>query len=157
MLHFTNMAITGTADGVSPAKADRDLERVRTLAHWMDNKLIDPLMGLLLPGIGDAIGSIIGFYVVMVAWRRRVSPVIIARMILNLGFDMLMGVVPLVGDAVDLKFKANVMNVELLMKRPTGKATAKDWLVVVGAVAAYLAVLGVVIWGVIALLRHIHL
>lgn len=149
------MAITGTADRVSPAKADRDLERVRTLAHWMDNKLLDPLMGFLLPGIGDAIGSIIGFYVVMVAWRRRVSPVIIARMILNLGFDMLMGVVPLIGDAVDLKFKANVMNVELLMKRPTGKATAKDWLFVVGAFVLWLAIMALMIWGVIALLRHL--
>jgi hypothetical protein len=149
------MAITGTADGYEPEVADRDLARVRTLAHWMDNKLIDPLMGLLLPGIGDAIGSLVGFYVVMIAWRRRVSPVIIARMILNLGFDLLMGLLPLVGDAVDLKFKANVMNVELLMKRPTGKATAKDWLFVLGAAVLYLAIMGLIIWGVIALLRHL--
>jgi hypothetical protein len=99
------MAITGTADGIQPATADRGLERVRTLARVMDQKFVDPLMGILLPGVGDVIGSLIGFYVVMVAWRRRVSPVILARMILNLGFDMLMGVIPLVGDAVDLAFK----------------------------------------------------
>jgi hypothetical protein len=147
------MAITGTAHGIRPATADRTLERVRTLARVMDQKFVDPLMGILLPGVGDVIGSLIGFYVVVVAWRRRVSPVILARMILNLGFDMLMGVIPLVGDAVDLVFKSNVRNVELLLARPTGRATARDWLFVIVAALAYLAVMGLVIWGVIALLR----
>jgi hypothetical protein len=149
------MAITDAADGYAPDVADRDLERVRTLARVMDNKLVDPLMGFLLPGVGDMIGSLIGFYVVMVAWRRRVSPVIITRMILNLGFDLLMGLLPLVGDAVDLAFKSNVRNVELLLARPTGKATTKDWLFVIGAALLYLAIMALVIWGVIALLRHL--
>jgi hypothetical protein len=147
------MAITGTAEHFEPAATDRDLERVRTLARVMDHYLVDPLMGFLLPGIGDVIGSLIGFYVVMIAWRRRVSPVIIARMILNLGFDMAIGVIPLIGDVVDLAFKSNVKNVELLAARPTGRATWKDWLVVAGAALAYLAVMGLVIWGVIALVR----
>jgi hypothetical protein len=147
------MAITGTADGQASVDTDRSLERVRALAQWMDNKFVDPLMGILLPGVGDMIGSLIGFYVVGVAWRRRVSPVILARMIVNLGFDLLMGLIPLVGDAVDLVFKSNVRNVELLLARPTGRATARDWLFVIGAAVAYLAVMSLVIWGVIALLR----
>lgn len=147
------MALTGTADAIGPAKADRELERVRTLARVMDQKFVDPLMGILLPGVGDVIGSLIGFYVVMVGWRRRVSPVILARMILNLGFDMLMGVIPLVGDAFDVVFKSHMRNVDLLLARPTGRATAKDWLFVLGAALAYIAVMALVIWGVIALFR----
>src|SRR3569623_926130 len=96
---------------------DRDLARVRTLARGMDGYLVDPLIGFVLPGIGDVIGSLIGFYTVVVAVRRRVSPVIIARMILNLGIDALIGIVPIVGDIFDLSFKANQKNVALLEQR----------------------------------------
>jgi len=137
------------------ADADRDLARVRTLARVMDHFLLDPLMGFVLPGAGDVIGSVIGFYIVAVAWRWRVSPVIIARMILNLGLDMVLGIVPIVGDAFDLSFKAHQRNAKLLESRAAtgGRATARDWLVVGGAVAAYLAVVALVIWGIVALVR----
>lgn len=133
--------------------ADRDLARVRTLARVMDGYLVDPLIGLVLPGIGDVLGSLIGFYIVFVGWKRRVSPVIIARMILNLGLDAVLGIIPIVGDAFDLGFKANQKNVALLEQRSTGRATARDWLVVVGAAVAYLAVMALVVWGVVALFR----
>ncbi|MBV8756459.1 MAG: DUF4112 domain-containing protein [Deltaproteobacteria bacterium] len=132
---------------------DRELARVRTIARVMDSYLVDPLIGFVLPGIGDVIGSLIGFYTVFVAFKRRVSPVIIARMILNLGLDAVLGIIPLVGDAFDIGFKANLKNVDLLTQRRTGRATARDWLVVAGAAAAYLAVMALVVWGVVALFR----
>lgn len=132
---------------------DRELARVRTLARVMDGYFIDPLIGFVLPGVGDVVGSLIGFYVVFVAVKRKVSPVIIARMIGNLGVDALVGAIPLVGDVFDLGFKANQKNVELLTQRPTGRATGADWLIVAGAVAAYLAVVALCVWGVVALVR----
>ena len=132
---------------------DRELARVRTIARVMDSYLVDPLIGFVLPGIGDVIGSLIGFCTVFVAFKRRVSPVIIARMILNLGLDAVLGIIPLVGDAFDIGFKANLKNVDLLTQRRTGRATARDWLVVAGAAAAYLAVMALVVWGVVALFR----
>ena len=135
------------------ADADRELARVRTLAKVMDGYFVDPLIGLVLPGVGDVIGSMIGFYTVFVAYKRRVSPVIIARMVLNLGIDAVLGIIPVVGDAFDLGFKANQKNVELLSRRPTGRATGRDWLVLAGAVAAYLAVVALCVWGVVALVR----
>ena len=52
---------------------DRELARVRTLARVMDGYLVDPLIGFVLPGIGDVIGSLIGFYVVFIALKRRAS------------------------------------------------------------------------------------
>lgn len=134
-------------------ETDRDLARVRTLARVMDGYLVDPLIGFVLPGVGDVLGSLIGFYIVFVAYRRRTSPVIIARMILNLGIDAVLGFIPIVGDAIDLGFKANQKNVALLEQRRTGRATGADWLVVAGAVAAYLAVMALAVWGVVALVR----
>jgi Domain of unknown function (DUF4112) len=150
------MAIPGLAkrrERVHPAIVDRELARVRTLARVMDDYLVDPLIGTLLPGIGDLLGSVIGFYIVGIAWRRRVSPVLLARMILNLGIDAVIGIVPLVGDALDFKFKAHKKNVELMLERPSGRASARDWLFVGAAAALYLAIMGLAIWGMVALVR----
>lgn len=132
---------------------DRELARVQKLARVMDHYLLDPLMGFVLPGVGDVLGSLIGFYIVLVAWRRRVSPVLIARMILNLGVDMVLGIVPIVGDAFDLSFKAHQRNADLLVKRTAGRATWRDWAIVGAAVLAYIGVVALVVWGVIALVR----
>lgn len=150
------MAIPGLAkrrEHVHPAVVDRELARVRTLARVMDDYLVDPLIGTLLPGIGDLLGSLIGLYIVGVAWRRRVSPVLLARMILNLGIDAVIGIVPLVGDALDFKFKAHKKNVQLMIERPSGRASPRDWLFVGAAAALYLAIMGLAIWGMVALVR----
>lgn len=134
---------------------DVELERVKTFARVLDSYFVDPILGLVLPGAGDLIGSLLGFYVVMIAVRRKVSPVIIARMIMNLGLDAAIGFIPLVGDLGDFAFKANKKNVELLSARETGKASAKDWFVVVGALAAYAAIMAFVIWGISKILHAI--
>jgi hypothetical protein len=84
------------------------------------------------------------------------SPVIVARMLLNLALDAVLGAIPLLGDIADFAYKANQHNLALLVgHRETGKATARDWLAVGGAVAAFAAVIGLVIYGVVALIRAI--
>src|SRR5438445_13153771 len=140
-----------------PAEPARDLEleRVRTFARIMDNYYLDPLIGLVLPGAGDIIGSLLGIYTVVIAVRRKVSPVIIARMIMNLGLDAAIGFVPFVGDLAAGAFKANVKNVELLSARSSGKASTKDWLIVVGAFAAYAAIMTFVVWGIVKILHAV--
>jgi len=134
---------------------DPDVERVRKLANVLDHNLVDPLIGFVLPGVGDLLGSLLGLYTVAIAVRRRMSPVIIARMLMNLAIDAAIGIVPLVGDVADIGFKANKRNVKLLAARAEhgGKATARDWLSVVGAAAAFAAVIGLAIYAVVRLVR----
>lgn len=136
---------------------DVELERVGTIARVMDRFYLDPILGLIIPGGGDVLGSLIGFYTVMIAMRRKVSPVVIARMLLNLAGDAVIGFIPFIGDLFDIGFKANQRNVALLEDRTLhgGKATAKDWLFVVGAALAYIAVMALVIWGIVSLFRAI--
>jgi hypothetical protein len=138
-------------------RRDSELGRVRTLARVMDRYYLDPLIGFLIPGGGDVLGSMIGIYTVTIAARRKVSPVIIARMLMNLAIDALIGFIPLLGDLFDIGFKANTRNVDLLTARASqgGRATARDWLFVIGAAAAYVAVMALVIWGIVSLLRAI--
>jgi hypothetical protein len=133
-----------------------EIQRVRTLARVLDHYLVDPLLGLLLPGAGDLIGSLLGLYIVGIAIRRRMSPVIVARMLLNLALDAGIGFVPVVGDIADFVFKANDKNVALLTERhATGKPTARDWLAVGGAALAFAAVVGLAVYAVVALVRAI--
>jgi|SRR6185503_9080883 len=137
------------------AKPPADLERARTLARLLDHRLVDPLLGLVLPGVGDLIGSVLGLYLVVVALQRRMSPAIIARMLLNLALDAGFGLVPILGDIADFAFKANDKNLALLTARsPGGGATARDWLVVGGAALLFITVIALVIFGIAALFRE---
>jgi hypothetical protein len=136
------------------APIPRELARVRTLTRVLDHYMVDPVLGLVLPGVGDLIGSLIGLYVVAVAVRRKVSPVVIARMMLNLAIDAGIGILPIVGDLADLAFKANEKNFALLVDRhATRKATAMDWLAVGGAVLAFVAVIGLAVYTIIAIVH----
>lgn len=137
--------------------ADRELERVQTLARVLDHGLVDPLIGLLAPGIGDVIGSMLGLYAVFVAARRRMSPVVIARMLMNLALDMVIGIIPILGDAADFAFKANKRNVALLLDRSSigGRATGRDWAIVIGAALVWVGLIALVIYGFVRLLHAI--
>jgi hypothetical protein len=133
-----------------------EIARARTLARVLDHYLVDPLLGLLLPGAGDLIGSLLGLYLVAIAVRRRMSPVIVARMLLHLALDAVLGAIPLIGDIADFAYKANERNLALLVdRRATGRPTARDWLAVGGAAAAFAAVIGLVIYAMVVLIRAI--
>jgi hypothetical protein len=134
---------------------DAELERVKKLAKVLDHYLVDPIIGLVLPGAGDIIGAVLGVYTISLAFRRKVSPVIIARMFLNLGLDALVGIVPLAGDVADVAFKANQKNVALLSERTTGQASAKDWAFVVGAAVVFFGAIALSVFAVGWLVRTI--
>ena len=137
----------------SGTRTDPEVERVTRIAKVLDHDLVDPLMGFVLPGVGDVLGSLLGLYTVTLAVRRKMSPVIIARMLLNLAIDAAAGIVPLVGDLFDLGFKANQKNVALLSDRASsgGRATKKDWLAVAGAALAFALVIGLAVFAVVKL------
>lgn len=108
--------ITGpdAADHVAVTKA---LARVMDAAFQIPGTNVrvglDSILGLI-PVVGDVLGSVIGSYIVLVAAKLGVSRVVLWRMMLNLGIDTVVGLVPLVGDALDVAWKANVKNAELL-------------------------------------------
>jgi len=133
-----------------------DIARARTLARALDRYLLDPLLGLVLPGAGDLIGSLLGLYLVVIAVRRRMSPVIVARMLLHLALDAVLGAIPLIGDLADFAYKANERNLALLVGRhATGKATTRDWLAVAGAAVVFAAAVVGVGYALAALVRAI--
>jgi len=125
-----------------PAEADHALVAAETLAHWLDDRFLDPLLGLFLPGVGDLLGSALGLYPVLLAWQRRAPKALIARMLLNLAADAAGGSIPILGDAWDFVFKAHARNLALLRSRSAGRAFRGHWsdnLVVAFAVVVLLA------------------
>ncbi|CAN5751358.1 hypothetical protein BH11MYX2_BH11MYX2_16690 [soil metagenome] len=136
---------------------DVELQRVRRVARILDDGFVDPILGFFLPACGDLIGSLLGLYVVGLALRRKVAPIIIARMFLNLAIDAGIGAIPVLGDVFDIVWRANNKNVDLLESRSAtqGKASFADWLAVVGSAAVFVGVLAAAIWAIAALIHWI--
>jgi len=134
------------------------LRRLRQISHLLDNAIpipgtryrigLDPILGLI-PGGGDLVGSIFAGYVVFKSAQLGVPQETLIKMAANIVFDTVAGTVPVAGDLLDVTWKANVKNMELLdahlgSPEPGKKA---DWLFV----AALLLGLTLIVGGVIFL------
>jgi hypothetical protein len=97
--------------------------RLDALANLLDTAVLipgtnirfglDALIGLV-PGIGDAITTVLSLYIVNEARALGAPPLLIARMVANVALDGIVGAVPLVGDAFDVAWRANRRNMKLL-------------------------------------------
>ncbi len=101
----------------------------------------DGLLGLLFPVAGDLVTSSSTLSLFWLALQRRVPTVIIARMLLNVGVDVLVGSIPILGDMFDVVWKANRKNLTLLervTREPNARPLLRDYLLVGCAVALLL-------------------
>jgi Domain of unknown function (DUF4112) len=111
-----------------PLAARRDDADLEFLAGLMDDRFyipgtnirfgLDSVVGLI-PGFGDTIGGVVSSYIIWRAQRMGASNWVLLRMTGNMLFDTALGVVPLVGDIFDWKFRANRRNLELLRRHQT--------------------------------------
>jgi hypothetical protein len=130
-----------TIERDAAAAHEQHLQRLEQMARWLDRRYLDPILGMLLPGAGDVLGAVLGLVSIGFAVRMRAHPLVIARMLVNLTIDALLGAIPLFGDISDFLYRAHVRNLELLKRRTTGEARATDWLVVAAAGLAFLLAL----------------
>jgi hypothetical protein len=106
----------------------RDVARAVKLANLLDGWYLDPIVGLALPGAGDLAMAAVGLYPIFVALRHRMPAIVVARMIRNLAVDLLIGAIPVLGDAFDFVWKANRKNADLLLERHVlGPSPFRDW------------------------------
>ena len=89
---------------------------------------IDGLIGLV-PGLGDALAGLLSLIIPLAAWSRGVPYVALIRMAINLGVGVLIGTVPVLGDAFDIAWKANRRNYLLLQRHLSQprRHTWRDW------------------------------
>ncbi|MGI8533602.1 MAG: DUF4112 domain-containing protein [Candidatus Limnocylindrales bacterium] len=117
---------------------DRERQRLRRLAWLLDQSLTVPgthfriglesLVGVI-PLVGDVTGGVIGAYLIIRAWQYGLPRVVIARMMANTAFDLVSGVVPILGDLVDFVYRSNVRNIELFERyvAEPGRSTRGEW------------------------------
>lgn len=119
---------------------------------------LDPIIGFLLPGAGDALTAVLSAYIVIASMRYGLPKIVIGRMIFNVAADFLLGSIPLAGDAFDFAFNANQKNIELLNRHASGqhRPSFGDWawlVVLLGILGAVLAA-GVLLF--VAALSAVH-
>ncbi|MEM9364410.1 MAG: DUF4112 domain-containing protein [Planctomycetota bacterium] len=99
------------------------LKRVRRLARLMDASFRIPLTSIrfgadsligLLPGVGDAVSSVISLVIIWEALQARVPFHVLLRMVFNVVLDFLGGSIPIVGDIFDVLYRANMRNAALI-------------------------------------------
>ena len=91
----------------------------------------DALLGFF-PGIGDLAGFLVSGYMIAVLVKNGASGYVLARMLLNISIDSLIGTIPLVGDFFDIGFKSNQRNMKLMHEHFTaGRHRGGAWKVIV--------------------------
>lgn len=137
-----------------------DLVALRRFAWLLDAAVAIPgtrrRMGIsaavgLVPGVGDAVGAFLSAWILIGAIRHRVPMGKITKMFVNVIVDVLVGSIPIVGDIVDILFKENIGNVEILVRnrnRSLAPRSASDLFLatlVVFGILAFFGLLAIVI------------
>lgn len=129
-------------------------ETLNYISHILDDFLripgtnirfgLDGIVGLI-PGIGDIIGAMASWIIVIAAWTRGVPNVTLARMLSNIAIETVVGAVPLLGDAFDIAWKANRKNYALLERASAQgtRGTKRDWAFLVLLVVCMMALLAI--------------
>lgn len=101
----------------------------------------DPIVGLI-PWAGDVVTALFACAIVVQAHRMRVPRVVQARMLINVAADVVIGLVPFVGDLADVFWKASSRNMRLLESHVANPrpATPGDYLFVGAVLLAILLV-----------------
>src|SRR5215471_19593221 len=116
-----------------------DDENLDILSHLLDDFIkvpgtsirfgLDGIMGVV-PGIGDILGGIASCIIIIAAWMRGVPNVTVVRMVANVVIEVVVGSIPILGDAFDIAWRANRRNYALLtgsLYEPR-KYTIQSWI-----------------------------
>lgn len=113
---------------------EQALRRLEAVATLMDGAIVIPgtdfRIGLdaiigIVPGIGDLISGAISSYLIWEARKLGASRWLIARMSANTLLDTTIGAIPILGDAFDVAFRANMKNMALLRRHIERKGYAR--------------------------------
>lgn len=143
----------------------RQLKQMDALARLMDSQFrlpgtnfrfgLDGILGLI-PGAGDLSTFAVSGYMIWVMAHNGASGYVMARMILNVLLDALIGSIPVLGDLFDFAFRANTRNMQLMRQHyREGRHRGSAWKVIVPVLIALLLVIVALVWGTYELIRYI--
>ena len=98
-------------------------EHLDILSHLLDDFIqipgthirfgLDGIIGFI-PGAGDIIAGLASTIIIFAAWTRGVPYIVLARMVLNVLIETVVGAIPFVGNLFDIAWRANRRNYKLL-------------------------------------------
>jgi hypothetical protein len=108
--------------GTDPASVRR---RIETMEKLLERMVVLPgtkqTVGLdvildLIPVAGDIVAAALGAYIVWEARNLGMSRWQITRMAGNVGFDWLLGLIPIIGAVPDFFFRSNSRNLKMIKR-----------------------------------------
>ena len=130
--HLTRLGAYARAGGVSEDAARQEfVESIERIALLMDGAVRLPVIGPvgldavlgLFPVAGDFVSGAISVFLIGKSLKYGVPHDVIARMLANVLFDVVVGAVPVAGDLADMWFRANTRNVAILRDYLNSEAT----------------------------------
>lgn len=136
-------------------------EKLRWLEILLDEAFVVPGTGIrfgldgivgLVPGLGDVLAGALSLVIPFAAWVRGVPYITLLRMLTNVAIGLLVGTIPILGDAFDIFWKANRRNYHLLTRSiaEPHRHTWRDWaflvLIMIGIGIIFAIPIVLVVW-----------
>jgi hypothetical protein len=146
---------------------NKPLRQLDSLAKLMDSQFkvpgtevrfgVDAILGLV-PGVGDMSTFAISSYMLSIMARNGASGFVMARMVLNVMIDTLLGSIPLIGDLFDVAFKANTRNMKLMHQHyREGRHNGSAWKIIIPVVLLLFVFICAIVWLVYKLLAWLYM
>ena len=141
------------------------LRWVDTFSRTLDTKFripgtdlrfgLDFILGLV-PGAGDILSLGMSGTLVATMAKHGASPLLVARMMVNVILDAFIGSIPVLGNIFDLLYKANYRNAELMREYyEEGKHTGSVWPVVLAVTGSILVLMVILVWVTVEIFQFI--
>jgi hypothetical protein len=139
-----------------------ELKNLDSLAKLMDAQFrvpgtnfrfgLDGIIGLI-PGVGDMSTFAVSGYMLWLMARNGASGFVMARMVVNVLIDALVGSVPIIGDLFDIVFKANIRNMKLMHEHyHEGRHRGSAWKVILPVLIVLFVIILLIVWATYQLL-----
>lgn len=121
---------------------------------------LDPIISLI-PGAGDVVAGVISLYFLIQGAIHGGRAAVLGRMFINILLDVLIGSIPILGDAFDVYWKANLRNAQILdeLQQNPRKTTSESrlwiWFVVMQFVVIIIGIILLIGWIITKLLELI--
>lgn len=99
---------------IEALKKDPAYAACAAISKWMDSYFLDPIIGFFLPTVGDFIGVMLAVPFMYVSLTRIKSLPLTLAIMFNTLIDMLIGLVPCIGDIFDIFHRSHKKNYKLL-------------------------------------------
>ena len=143
-------------NSVQAIPQQKGLGKLQGLAKLMDAQFVipgtqirfglDSIIGLI-PGAGDLSTFAVSGYLLFIMAKNGASGFVLARMVLNILVDAIVGAVPILGDLFDVAFKANMRNMKLMQEHyQEGRHGGSAWKIIFPVLIVVFLIIVAIIW-----------